>query len=29
MIEQAGFEIERGEYGRKRIHADYTCSRRA
>jgi SAM-dependent methyltransferase len=29
MIEQAGFEIERAEYGRARMYADYTCSRRA
>jgi ubiquinone/menaquinone biosynthesis C-methylase UbiE len=25
MIEQAGFEIERAEYGGARVYADYTC----
>jgi SAM-dependent methyltransferase len=28
MIEQAGFEIERAEYGRVRVYADYICTRR-
>lgn len=28
MIEQAGFEIKRAEYGRLRVYADYTCIKR-
>ena len=28
MIEQAGFEIERADYGALRVYADYTCVRR-
>lgn len=29
MIEQAGFEIERADYGRVRVYADYTCVKRS
>ena len=28
MIRQAGFEIERVDYGRLRVYADYVCVKR-
>lgn len=29
MLERAGFEIKRADYGSRRIHADYVCSKKA